>query len=139
MDLNSLDHRIDFARIQMLEEAGLDSPSGLLKNLLQIFYSTTLQRLDEMEARARQGILSEVARIAHNLRASCGTFGATAMSEIAREIETRARAGNHGLVPEAIQALRALFPRAQEQLQAHLTSPRATSSSLADDTKSFRG
>lgn len=136
MDLSSLDHKIDTTRIQMLEEAGVDVSSGLLGNLLQIFYANTLQRLDEMEAHATQGSLSEVARVAHNLKASCGTFGATAMSRIAAEIESSARSNNPTLIPEAIRTLRSLFPGVQEQIEAHLAAPLGPSSTLTIHTDS---
>jgi HPt (histidine-containing phosphotransfer) domain-containing protein len=116
---------IDLQRIQMLQEAGIDLASGLLKNLVQMFIDNTTQRLSYMEMNLALNNLLEVAKTAHDLKSSCGTLGANRMMELATLIEYRGRENRSDGLAEALRELRILFPQAEHQLTAFLLSPEA--------------
>lgn len=106
----------------MLEEAGIDVPSGLLKTLVEMFVQNTTQRLKDIFAAVQANQLSEVGRIAHDLKASCGAIGAEGMFEAANFIELQVGSQSREGIADAIQSLQEQFPSVEMQLRNYLKS-----------------
>jgi CheY-like chemotaxis protein/HPt (histidine-containing phosphotransfer) domain-containing protein len=90
---------------------------GRMPHLFSVFAEETQQRLAQLDRAVAAGDLSAVAHLAHGLRSAAGTFGATALTDAARTLETacgegadaagRAYAPIPGLAAASLTALRA--------------------------------
>jgi HPt (histidine-containing phosphotransfer) domain-containing protein len=65
----------------------LDPDGGLLRELLNVFFTTFEARRRELEEAIARGDRARVRAIGHELRSSCGNLGAEVLAELARELE----------------------------------------------------
>ncbi|WP_420549036.1 response regulator [Curvivirga sp.] len=89
---------IDMAVIeQMREDAGEEA----IPMLIEVFKSEVPVRVEGIKSNLASRNFIELARDAHTLKSSSGSFGATRLNRLALEIETAAKASN----VEAVQSL----------------------------------
>lgn len=90
--------------IQALRDLSPDGDGEFLRELITIFLTDTPQQLAQLdEAIAKQDATLAV-RAAHTIKGSSGNFGAEDFADLAKQIETEAKANNlaaaAALIPE---------------------------------------
>lgn len=84
---------LDPAAVERLRSIAGSGPPGALARLAEAFLDGAPRLLAGMAEAAGSGDLPALERAAHTLKSNAAGFGATALSDLCREIETRARAG----------------------------------------------
>jgi len=79
-----------------------------LGRFVDLFRSQTPAKLDELEKAVQDGELDERKRVAHFLKGSAASLGATRMTELCRELESAAPLR----APDLVAALGAAFDEA---------------------------
>ena len=95
------------------EMAGAEYPK-----MLATFLAHTESHLTEAREAAANGDLARVRTIGHNLRGSCGTFGALPLSALCAELEERGKSGRAEGLNAALAELAAEFARVRSVLEA---------------------
>lgn len=93
---------------------------SLLPELVGMFQSELTTALDELGRALTARDWAATARIAHTLRGSAGTFGATHMHELATRIDKAARAGEADQVTATYDEFRSECERVRRYLAAEL-------------------
>ena len=113
---------LDPATIEQL--LGLDDGStGLVAELFDLFQEDTPDRLASLRQHLEAGESGVVSELAHALKGSAGTMGATKMRGIAQEIEKGTKNGR--VDPETaalLPALEAAYAEACDALRAFLSA-----------------
>ena len=90
------DKTVDWSRLVDLAKE-LDDPDWqVVKNLLQMFLTTTESKLDELRAYIRAGNTAGVAEVAHFLKSSAASLGMKRFSALCRAIELDAKRDDSG-------------------------------------------
>jgi HPt (histidine-containing phosphotransfer) domain-containing protein len=84
---------IDPAAFKRLQATLGDQAEAMLPELIANYCLDAPRLILEAQQALAQGQPAEVRRAAHSLKSSSATFGATALSDLARELEFRARDG----------------------------------------------
>jgi CheY-like chemotaxis protein len=112
-----------------LDEAALDqlartvgTPEALA-SLADTFLADTESILDGLRGAIGRGDAAEVRRLAHSLKSTAASFGATELSTLSRRLEELATAGSTDGGPELLAQMEAELPRVREAL-ARIGSPR---------------
>jgi PAS domain S-box-containing protein len=82
---------LDTAALDQLEA---DTGASVVQDLVKTFILETVDRLDRIARAADARDIAALEHEAHSLKSSSGTFGARALQERAKAIETACRAGN---------------------------------------------
>ncbi|MBV8056361.1 MAG: Hpt domain-containing protein [Deltaproteobacteria bacterium] len=94
----------------------------LLPELVRIFQSELTKALDELARAFERHDCVAAARIAHTLKGSAGTFGATHMHEMAAKIDQAARAGQPAQAAAMFGEFRSECERVRDYLAATVTA-----------------
>jgi two-component system sensor histidine kinase/response regulator len=100
----------------------LDHRGGGMAELVDLFISDTVSRLDDLGHGIAAGDASQVAKAGHTLKGSSANLGAFAMADLCEEIQSSAT--NHGLdgAGEILRRLEAEFRRVRAALTAAFPS-----------------
>jgi HPt (histidine-containing phosphotransfer) domain-containing protein len=106
---------------ELLDIATYDGMKELLEDefpaFLEMFFSENQEALDKIKGGLENNDAPAIRAAAHNLKSSSGYIGATKLSELARDMETEASAGN-------IDSVNAMFTESQnifDTLKANLS------------------
>jgi HPt (histidine-containing phosphotransfer) domain-containing protein len=101
-----------------------DGGTGLVAELFSLFQEDTPGRLATMGKHLEEGDAGTVAELAHALKGSAGTMGATRMREIAQEIEKATKSGRiEPHIAALYPSLNAAYAEACEGLRTFLLNP----------------
>ena len=89
---------LDANAIERLREAA-DGDEAFLAEIVEEFLTEAPDQLATIERAVGGGAREEALRAAHTLKSTSATFGATALAELARQMETQAREGRLGEIP----------------------------------------
>jgi HPt (histidine-containing phosphotransfer) domain-containing protein len=98
-----------------LREYALPDAPDPARDVTDVFLRVTPERLAHLQSAAAEGNTSEVRRIAHQVRGSCGAVGAIGMYRLASEIESADSAAEGAPL---VKQLHGLFERTRSLLQA---------------------
>jgi HPt (histidine-containing phosphotransfer) domain-containing protein len=105
---------LDLTRLQELAAYQVDGQPDMVSEIVAMFISESVRRIDEATRGAATGDQPLLKRAAHSLRGGCGTVGALRMSELALELEAAAGASaTAGL----IESITDEFARVRELLR----------------------
>lgn len=91
----------------------------IVARVIRSYLCETTKQLESVNAMLAAGELAGVARVAHTLKSSCATIGATALSRVLAEVESSARQGGEDLA-SLIPLVHAESSRAGEALERFL-------------------
>jgi two-component system sensor histidine kinase/response regulator len=94
--------------------------NGLLPELVEIFQGELTKGLDELARALAERDCAAAARIAHTLKGTAGTFGATRMHELAASIDQTARASQADQAAARFTEFRSECERVRDYLAAEL-------------------
>jgi HPt (histidine-containing phosphotransfer) domain-containing protein len=84
----------------------LESLEGeALTTLLSFFFDEAVEQISDLRGAVERGDALAVSEMAHKLRGGSSTLGALRVSDIAAELETRAKAGDLTLADELVDRL----------------------------------
>ena len=89
----------------------------MLPVLMESFFQDAPRLIAEARRACEEGQPSDVRRAAHSLKSTSATFGALALSALARELEHRARDGILEGAEELLIRIEAAFAEAQAALK----------------------
>jgi signal transduction histidine kinase/DNA-binding response OmpR family regulator/HAMP domain-containing protein len=95
----------------------------MLPALIEQFYRDADRLLGQARRASEQGRAEDLRIASHSLKSTSATFGAMALSAVARELESLARAGRLDGVAEQIARAEAEFARAKTALEAKRHEP----------------
>jgi HPt (histidine-containing phosphotransfer) domain-containing protein len=104
--------------LSRLEEAFEDDRAGIAE-LLELALETGKKHSRLLQEGLANGDAAVVARAAHGIKGSAGNIGATAIYELAIELDERARAGNLEGARERIDAIDAAYARLADQVREY--------------------
>jgi two-component system sensor histidine kinase/response regulator len=117
---NPLD-QIMLARLRDLQEEG---EPDILNELIELFLSDVPLQLAALREVVDAGGAHSVGRIAHTLRGSSGSMGATRMTTICSELEDVGASGDLSRAPELLERLEEEFERLRMALEAKIARSR---------------
>jgi histidine phosphotransfer protein HptB len=103
--------RTVFAELQ--ESAGAD----FVTELVDTFLEDAPALLEELRSARATADADRFRRAAHSLKSNCNTFGALALANMARELETRGMSADRVADDAAIAAIAALYAEASAELK----------------------
>jgi HPt (histidine-containing phosphotransfer) domain-containing protein len=107
---------IDLEAIENLRALNPGDNDAFVREIRDIFFEDTPQRLGELDQTLASGDAAKFARTAHTIKGSSGNLGANALRDLAHDLEQRAKtAGLAGLAPLVAQ-LRQEYARAKAEL-----------------------
>jgi len=111
-------HAIDrnILREQMGSDADVDA---LLRELAPIFVAYNRSCLERLQTASEQGDLAAVDRLAHTLKGSAATLGATELSLRCAELRQSALAQNEDDVTRCIERVTSSFTHVANELSAY--------------------
>jgi HPt (histidine-containing phosphotransfer) domain-containing protein len=110
------DALLDGSTLAGLRELG----AAEFENLVRLFLKDGAVRVAALREAAGEGDAHAIAELAHSLKGSSGTFGATALADICAELETAASSGNLATALRLIDTVGAGFDRASRALREEL-------------------
>ncbi len=99
---------VDPASIEALRELNPDDPA-FLRELIDVFLEDVPKRIAELEKSLATSDAALLIRAAHTIKGSCSNFGATALAQIAHEMEKQGKAALLADAAATLPALRAEF------------------------------
>ncbi len=109
---------LDFQRVR---EAAGDDPE-FIRELMDLYLEDAAERLEELRAALGAGAAEELARCAHKLKGSSANVGATGVSQCAKTLEEKGKAGElggaQGLIDQADAELRMIATEVKELLDS---------------------
>jgi CheY-like chemotaxis protein/HPt (histidine-containing phosphotransfer) domain-containing protein len=114
---------LDPAALQRLRNTLGRQADVMLPGLMEGFFKDAPGLIADARRSWEQGQPAEVRRAAHTLKSSSATFGAMALSVLARELEYRARDGVLDGVAELLARIETQFEKAKAALQAYRKEP----------------
>jgi len=90
---------------------------ALLPDLISSFCLDAPQLIQSAGQALAQGHVEEVARFAHTLKSSSATFGALALSDLARQLERLAREGTLAGAGDLLEQIQTAYERAWAALE----------------------
>ena len=106
---------LDSSVLQALHEFRVPDEPDPAQEVAQAFLAVTPERLARLRQAAHDGDADEVRRIAHQVRGSCGTVGAIAMSAVAAALEVADSASD---LPLLVLRLEDVFVQTRPLLDA---------------------
>ncbi|MBC7466441.1 MAG: Hpt domain-containing protein [Bdellovibrio sp.] len=80
---------LDKTALDSIREIDPDGILGLIKDVIKVFIDSMPTELTELETHHMANLPLEMAQTAHRFKSSCQTVGATDMTLLLREIETK--------------------------------------------------
>ncbi len=109
---------IDAEALRCLWELPGETQTDLLGELIEIFAAHTPEAISCLRDHAAAGVMREAERLAHSLKGSALTLGATGIAELARTIESLAGEGRTAEIPPLIDRIDALLGPTLDRLRA---------------------
>ena len=106
---------VDPQSLATLRELPGENGENLLQELVQIFFQSGPQALEEIQAALTRSDAPAVAFTAHTLKSSCGQFGAARLQEYCAALEKAGRAGH-------LEPMTELLSSAQNELRRVLAA-----------------
>src|SRR5688572_801702 len=97
-----------------------DGDTEFANDLITTFLLGTEETMQELRHAARSGDLQALARGAHKLKGAAANLHVEALAELARNLETRAKAGTGGAWGQEIERITQEFNRVSEALRGLL-------------------
>jgi HPt (histidine-containing phosphotransfer) domain-containing protein len=91
---------------------------AMLPGLIDTFFKDALRLIADAQHSWEQGQPADLRRAAHSLKSTSATFGAMALSRLARELEYKARDGALEGADELLARTQAAYAQAQAALEA---------------------
>ena len=107
---------LDGSALAGLRELG----AAEFESLVRLFLTDGAARVAALREAAGKGDAHAIAELAHSLKGSSGTFGATALADICAELEAAASSGDLATALRLIDTVGAGFDRASRALQKEL-------------------
>ncbi len=108
---------LDLSAFQRLRATLGRQADRMLPNLIEEFYQDVDRLLGESRQALEQGQADDLRRASHTLKSTSATFGAMALSTVARELENLARDGVFEGVARQIARAEKEFARAKTELE----------------------
>jgi PAS domain S-box-containing protein len=108
---------LDPAALERLRASLGAQGEAILPSLIEDFYQDAPKLMAEARRRWEVGQAAELRRAAHTLKSSSATFGAMALSELARELEHKARDGALENAEELLARMDGAFMQARAALE----------------------
>jgi HPt (histidine-containing phosphotransfer) domain-containing protein len=108
---------LDLTAIKRVKETLGRQADTMFPTLLQGFFDDGVRLLADARRAVQQNNLKELRRAAHTLKSSSATFGATALSTVARELDNLARHGNPDGADELIERAEQEYTKAKAALE----------------------
>ena len=109
--------RLDPSLIAGLRELG----SADFRDLVQLFLDDGALRVAALRAAEGAGDVDAMARVAHSLKGSAATFGATALADCCRQLQALASSGDVSGAASLVDSVDAGFARAGDALRDELS------------------
>ncbi|GAB4440807.1 MAG: hypothetical protein OHK0015_37300 [Chloroflexi bacterium OHK40] len=109
---------IDLPTLERLQAELGDGDPAIVRELIELFATESGGQVAELGEKLRAGLVKDAERLAHTLRASAATLGATVLAERCGAIEACLRQGDHGAARALLPALEEDFAAAMEGLAA---------------------
>jgi CheY-like chemotaxis protein/HPt (histidine-containing phosphotransfer) domain-containing protein len=109
---------LDPGALKRMRETLGQRADSMLPELVEGFYEDAERLLDQARQALKQGYADELRIAAHSLKSTSATFGAMALTEVARDLEHLAQAGTLDAANEQIARAEAEFDRAKAALEA---------------------
>jgi HPt (histidine-containing phosphotransfer) domain-containing protein len=107
---------IDQSAFAALSETTGDDPE-FLAELIDTYLSDAVDLLSTIESASTAGDAAELRRAAHSLKSNSATFGATALSTLARSLENLGKTENLDEAGALLVEVRAEFARVEQSLR----------------------
>lgn len=114
---------VDPEVIASLRELQDPDEPDFVTELVDVLLADAPGRLAAIAAAIEAGECRTVNRTAHSLKSSCGNLGALALAARLADIERHGASGDLGAAREALDAARAEFGRARDELAALRVAP----------------
>lgn len=115
---------VDFTQLPLLDEEIIVELREVMEDefadLLLNFLRDLPLQLDHLQTAIAQGDVDELYRVAHKLKASCGSMGASRLAELMRRLEQAGRQKKLDDTTEWLQQARSVAAETVAGLQAHL-------------------
>ena len=108
---------IDPSALDTLSET-TGGDSAFLAELIDVFLADTVDLLAAIDAASVAGDAPELRRAAHSLKSNAATFGATALTTVARQLEELGKAADLDAVGALLAEARREFARVERSLSA---------------------
>ncbi|MFN8007898.1 MAG: Hpt domain-containing protein [Terriglobia bacterium] len=108
---------IDRNMIRSIQSIAGEDSAGLLNELIELFLTTSPERIGEMKSALAEQSASKMHRPAHSLKGSCAQMGAVRMQQICSSLEALAKAETLNGVPELLEELQSEMERVTQDLQ----------------------
>ncbi len=94
-----------------------DEFPSFFKELLDSYFETTPQLLQNMQDAAEEGDMELLTRSAHSLKSNSRTFGANDFADLAMELEQYGATGNREKIEKKLDELLKAYPGVIEELK----------------------
>jgi HPt (histidine-containing phosphotransfer) domain-containing protein len=111
---------LDADAIERLRQLDPDGSRGFVVQVLRTYEASLLRHLASIEASAAAGAVADVGRVAHTLKSSSASVGASRLATVCADVERRARAGDPDVLGAPLVALREEGARALSAVRAML-------------------
>ncbi|MEO6876799.1 MAG: Hpt domain-containing protein [Opitutaceae bacterium] len=108
---------LDPEAIASLRELNPDNPDEFLREIATIFFEDMPKRLAELDESLALGDTKKFTRAAHSIKGSSANLGATALREVAGQLELRSHKDGLGDVVGLVGEVKVQFERAQAELK----------------------
>ncbi len=105
---------------RMLELVGNDR--DMFAEMLNEYFEDAPGFIQELQAAVAEGNVERIRITAHSFKSNSASFGALALAEQCRALETQAKAGSCAGAAERIVEIEAEYARARQELEAIRTS-----------------
>ena len=99
-----------------------DGSHGLLSEMIAIFRDDTPRRIQDILSAVARGNADDLSRAGHALKGGAGALGASAMRNLAADLEDLGRGGTVEAEPDLSQRLESLFQVTLTALDAYVAS-----------------
>lgn len=111
---------IDHEQLNILYSIQPDNEPDFVKNILQIYLTSTEENIALLESGYRQDDLELMTRAAHTIKSSSANIGATKLTNICRELENTCRMSAESLSAVKIDVIKSEFKRVETYLNKHI-------------------
>jgi HPt (histidine-containing phosphotransfer) domain-containing protein len=109
---------LDLAALKRLRDTLGKQADQMLPGLIENFFTDAPKLIAEAQRTLEQNQTVELRRAAHTLKSTSATFGALALSALARELEYKARDGALVGADDLLKQIEAEYVKAQTALKA---------------------
>ena len=93
----------------------------LMKSVAEVFYDDFIEQFNEMKTSAQNGSVEGVSDVSHQIKGAAANVGAKALSALALDIETAAKAGNIDNIEQQMSQLEQAFITLKQTMELALS------------------